>query len=61
MFDQLAPLFIPAGPELAILAGVIVLLFGTHKIPELGNAVGRSLGEFKRGRLDDGESLEDET
>jgi sec-independent protein translocase protein TatA len=32
---------------------VILLLFGGKKLPELANALGRSLNEFKKGK-DDG-------
>lgn len=49
------------GPmQLLIVAGVIILLFGTKKLAGLGKSAGRSLREFKeetRG-LTDGESDE---
>ncbi len=35
--------------EIAIIAGVIVILFGAKKIPEAARGLGRSLREFKRG------------
>ncbi len=38
------------GPtELIIIAGVVVLLFGTKKLPELGKSLGRSVRELKKG------------
>ena len=33
-----------------VLAGL--LLFGAKKLPELARGIGRSLGEFRRGRLE---------
>jgi sec-independent protein translocase protein TatA len=41
---------IPAGPELLVVLLVLVLLFGSNKIPKLARATGESIGEFKRGR-----------
>jgi len=32
-----------------IILGVVVLLFGHKRLPELGNALGRGVGAFKRG------------
>ncbi|RAV21049.1 twin-arginine translocase TatA/TatE family subunit [Paenibacillus contaminans] len=31
------------------IAAIILLLFGSRKLPELGRAVGRTLHEFKKG------------
>ena len=47
---------IPGGPELLIVIGICVLLFGANKIPKLANASGKAMGEFKRGRTE----IEDE-
>jgi sec-independent protein translocase protein TatA len=35
--------------EIALIAGVVVILFGAKKIPEAARGLGRSLREFKRG------------
>lgn len=35
--------------ELLIVAGIIVLLFGAKKIPELAKAIGQSVGHLKKG------------
>lgn len=43
---------IPGGPELLIILGIAVLLFGHNKIPKVARATGQSLGEFKRGRTE---------
>jgi|Deesub1362A_J573_1020465.scaffolds.fasta_scaffold00848_4 sec-independent protein translocase protein TatA len=35
--------------ELLIILGVVVLLFGSSKLPELARSIGRAKVEFKRG------------
>jgi sec-independent protein translocase protein TatA len=37
------------GPEWLVVLGVVVLLFGAKKLPELARSVGRSTSEFKKG------------
>jgi sec-independent protein translocase protein TatA len=39
-------------PEIVILLVVVILLFGAKKLPELARGVGKSLGEFKKGRAE---------
>ncbi len=39
----------PEPLELAIIAGIILLLFGGTKLPSLMRNLGRSTNEFKRG------------
>jgi sec-independent protein translocase protein TatA len=41
-------------PELLLIAGVVVLLFGAKKLPEFARSLGKAKGEFKRG-LEDGD------
>jgi TatA/E family protein of Tat protein translocase len=36
-------------PELLIVLGVVVLLFGAKKLPDLARSIGRSTTEFKKG------------
>ncbi len=36
-------------PELLLIAGVVVLLFGAKKLPEFARSLGKAKGEFKRG------------
>ena len=52
------PLFgaIPGGPEMIVILLVLVLLFGANKIPKLARSTGQAMGEFKKGR----EEIEDE-
>jgi len=35
-------------PEIAIIAGVVVLLFGIRKLPELGRSLAEGIHEFKK-------------
>ena len=35
--------------EVLIIAGVIVLLFGANKLPELARSLGRAKAEFRKG------------
>jgi sec-independent protein translocase protein TatA len=44
-------------PEILVILLVLVLLFGAKRIPELARSLGRSIGEFKKGR-EDGQSGE---
>ena len=36
------------GPELLVIALVVLLLFGSKRMPEIGRGVGRAIREFKR-------------
>jgi sec-independent protein translocase protein TatA len=47
---------VPGGPELLIVLGIAVLLFGANKLPALARSSGQALGEFRKGRRE----LEDE-
>ena len=48
---------IPGTTELLIIAGVVILLFGAKKLPQLGGAVGESIKNFKKGVKDDKKKL----
>lgn len=37
-------------PELLIILVIVLLLFGSKKLPDLARSLGRSLSEFKKGR-----------
>jgi sec-independent protein translocase protein TatA len=36
-------------PELLVIACVVILLFGTSKLPKLGQSLGEGIRNFKRG------------
>lgn len=39
-----------SGMEMFIILGIVLLLFGAKKLPELARGLGKSMGEFKRAR-----------
>ena len=43
---------LPGIGELVLIFGVVVLLFGGKKLPELGGAIGESIKNFKKGVKD---------
>ncbi len=46
-----------SGPwQIAILVLIIILLFGSKKLPELARSLGKAKGEFKKG-TEEGERL----
>jgi sec-independent protein translocase protein TatA len=51
MFDMIALFMAPPGAgEVLIVLAIILLLFGAKRLPELSRSLGKSLGEFKKGR-----------
>ena len=59
--SSLLPLFGPIGPEMLIILLVLVLLFGANKIPKLARSTGEAMGEFKKGREEIEEELNEVT
>jgi len=43
----------PSGTELLLIFGIIVLLFGAKKIPDLAKGVGQGIKNFKKEMKDD--------
>ena len=41
------------GPELLIVLAVVLLMFGSRKVPELARSLGKAQREFKDGLRDD--------
>ena len=48
MFNQLAILDFGA-PELIIILAIVLLLFGSKKLPELSKSIGESMRELRKG------------
>lgn len=46
-------------PELLIILVVVVLLFGSKKVPELARSLGQSVKEFRKGTHDDVDDHDD--
>ena len=47
-------------PELLLILGIALLIFGPRKLPELGSALGRTIKEFKKGVKEEASSASDE-
>ncbi len=47
------------GPELLVIAGIIVLLFGAKKLPELARSLGQSKAAFNEGVAEGAPAVED--
>ena len=45
--------------ELILLGLIILLLFGAKRIPDLARSLGRSIGEFKKGRAEGEQEAKD--
>lgn len=53
MIDQFAGIFGLGPLELLLILLLVLLLFGSKKLPELSRSLGQSMGELRKG-LDDG-------
>jgi len=57
---ELIHLQIPMGSEwIIILIAVGVLIFGAKKIPELARTLGKSKGEYEKGRIESEKDVKD--
>jgi len=45
--------------ELIVIFGVIILLFGANKLPELARSMGSSMGEFKKAQTESERNLKE--
>ena len=43
---------LPGGPEWVIIFLALLLLFGAKKLPELARGLGKSLGEFRKAKME---------
>ena len=49
----------PGGGEILIILLIVLLLFGGKKLPELSRSLGKSLGEFRRGKEEGDKALDE--
>ena len=58
---EMIPLFgpVPGGMEMMVILLIAVLLFGANKIPKLARSTGEAMGEFKKGRQEVEEELQE--
>ena len=47
---SLASLFNLAGPDLIVILGIVLLLFGAKKLPELARGMGQAVKEFSKAK-----------
>jgi sec-independent protein translocase protein TatA len=52
--------WVPGGMELVIILLVILLLFGSTRLPQLARGMGKSISEFKKGISEGGQEEERE-
>ncbi len=50
LMTTLASLFNLAGPDLVIILGIVLLLFGAKKLPELARGMGQAVREFSKAK-----------
>ena len=43
------PMKLPGPMELVIILGIVLLIFGAGRLPEIGSALGKGISAFKRG------------
>ena len=55
MFSNIGP-----GEVLFTVLVILIFVFGAKKLPELSRALGRSVGEFKKGKEEGARLLDDE-
>ena len=56
MFGQVVGLFQRIGTgEIILIVGVVILLFGARKLPELARAIGKSVRELRSGLKEEDE------
>ena len=47
--------------ELIIILALVLLLFGESKLPELARSMGKSIGEFKKARIESEKEMKEKS
>ena len=47
--------------ELIIISALVLLLFGASKLPELASSMGKSIGEFKKARIESEKEMKEKS
>jgi sec-independent protein translocase protein TatA len=42
-------------PEIVLILVIVLIIFGAGKLPQIGNAIGKSIKEFRKARTEDEE------
>ena len=42
-------------PEIVLILVIVLIIFGAGKLPQIGNAIGKSIKEFRKARTSDEE------
>ncbi len=48
-------------PEILIILVIVLVIFGAGKLPSIGNALGKSIKEFRKARTEDDEENKGKT
>ena len=47
-------------PELLVILGIALVIFGPSKLPQIGSGLGKAIRDFKKGVSDEEETVKDE-
>ncbi len=61
LLNPILAIFGLGAPELMLIFGVLILLFGATKLPALAKGLGKSIKEFKKASNEDEDEETDET
>jgi sec-independent protein translocase protein TatA len=47
-------------PELLVILGIALVIFGPSKLPQIGSGLGKAIRDFKKGVSDEEEAVKDD-
>jgi sec-independent protein translocase protein TatA len=47
--------------EIALLLVIVLIIFGVGKLPQIGGAIGKSIKEFRKARMEDDDDKDKDT